>query len=199
MPKRCCVIHTVLLVASMVGGLLFAQDPPALTISPAKATMLVGDTRTFRAVGRDGRMRHAVRWSVSSAQAVTLTTDGDEAILQAKEPSSAVVLTGYADGDSAEANVEIHRGPLPAGTAIWSVAAMPGCKTRKMTQAVPSANGPDLYVEEDCPQGTLIRALTADGRELWRTQLGASGARVPDAPSAKEEVQSHEPLNLRGN
>ncbi len=50
-----------------------------------------------------------------------------------------------------------------------------------MTQAVPSANGPDLYVEETCPEGTMVRALTADGRELWRRLLGGPAAAPPNA------------------
>lgn len=42
-----------------------AQNPPALSVSPGKASMVVGETRTFRAVGKDGRIRHNVRWSIS--------------------------------------------------------------------------------------------------------------------------------------
>ena len=155
----------------------FAQNPAALTVSPGKATMLVGDTRTFRAVGKDGRVRHNVRWSISPEQAATLTVNGDEAVVQAHEASPSVLLTAYANGDSADASIEIRpAGDMPAGTPIWSVSPTPGCKATKMTQAVPSANGPDLYVEETCPEGTMIRALTADGRELWRRLLGSSGA-----------------------
>ena len=49
-----------------IGLLLYAawaaaQNPESLSISPGKATMLVGETRTFRAVGKDGRIRHNVR------------------------------------------------------------------------------------------------------------------------------------------
>jgi hypothetical protein len=82
---RLCAVCTVILVASMIEGWLFAQDPPALLVSPANVTMLIGDTHTFRAVGKDGRMRHPVRWRVSPESAVTLTLHGDEATLQACE------------------------------------------------------------------------------------------------------------------
>jgi len=189
-------IRTSLCAVGMFGGLSLAQDQPALTISPAKATMLVGDSRTFRAVGKDGRMRHPVRWSVSPEGAATLTLDGDEAVLQANETASTVVLTGHSGGDSADASIEIHSGTLAQGTQIWSVTATPGCKTGQITQAVPSASGPDLYVQENCPGGTIIRALTADGREMWRTGLGGSTAHSPRGPAAKEEAQPHERLNM---
>jgi len=200
MAKPYSFARTVFLAVSIIGGLLFAQDLPTLTISPAKATMLIGDTRTFRAVGKDGRIRHDVRWSVSPERAVTVTINGDEATLEAKEASSTVVLTGSVGGDAAEAEIEIPAGSaLVPGTKMWSVPALPGCKSRKLTQAVPTASGPDLYSEEDCPQGSVVRALTADGRELWRTQLGASGVQSPAGTAAKEETQLGERLSLSDN
>jgi len=182
---------------SRAGRLAFAQDAPALSVVPTKATLLVGETRTFRAVGKDGRLRHNVRWGVSPEQAAKLTVEGDEATIQAEEPSSTVVLTAYAEGDSSEASIEIRSGPLPTGTMRWSVSSLPGCKSTKMTQAVPSATGPDIYVEESCPDGAYVRAMTADGRELWRRKLGGSAA-APLAPGleGKEETQPAEHIHL---
>jgi len=150
--------------------------------------MLVGETRTFRAVGKDGRIRHNVRWQISPQNAAAISVSGDEVNVQAREASPSVLLTAYAEGDSADATIEIRAaGDMPAGTTLWSVSPTPGCKATKMTQAVPSANGPDLYVEETCPEGTMIRALTADGRELWRRRLGGAGESSPQAagPVAK--------------
>jgi hypothetical protein len=62
-----------------------------------------------------------------------------------------------------------------------------------MTQAVPSANGPDIYVQEACPDGTYVRAITDDGRELWRRKIG-----VPLAPGlkAKQETEPAEHIHL---
>jgi hypothetical protein len=184
-------------MVSMIGRLAFAQNAPALLVVPSKATMLVGDTRTFRAVGKDGRKQQNVTWSVSPEHAATLTVADDEATLRASEPSATVVLTAHG-GDSAEASIEIRSGAaLSPGTALWSVTNLPGCKTTKMSQAVPTANGPDLYVEEACPDGTYIRAMTADGREIWRRRLGDHAA-VPSRPglTTKEKTQPAERLNL---
>ena len=121
-----------------------AQEVPALSISPAKVTMLQGETRTFRAVGKDGKIRHNIRWSISPGQAAKLTTDGDEAVVQ----------------------------------------------------AVPSANGPDLYDEEECPQGAFVRALTADGREMWRRQYTGAGGLLSSAPMAKPQTDTGQHLDL---
>lgn len=195
MANRFSAACLVILMASVCGGWLFAQNPPSLLVSPASATMLVGDTRTFRAVGKDGRIRHSVMWRVSPEDAVTLTLNGDEATLRATQATSKVILIASVGDDTAEASIEVRSGTLAPGTALWSVPEIPGCKNRKISQAVPTANGPDLYVEEDCPQGTVIRALTADGREIWRTGTGGSGTRIPGMPASKAAAPSGERLN----
>ena len=167
----------IVLLSSMAAAPGFAQSPAALTISPDKATMLVGETHTFRAVGKDGRMRHNVRWGISPEHAAEIRVNGEEAVVAAREASTGVLLTAFAEGDSADASIEIRSaGDMAAGTILWKVSPTPGCKAAQMTQAVPSANGPDLYVQESCPQGMMIRALTADGRELWRRSMGGSQA-----------------------
>lgn len=188
-------VCAVLLAGGGLAARAFAQAPLSLTVSPGKLAMLVGDTHMFRAVGKDGSMRHNVRWSISPEHAAILTPYGDEAMVQARQISSSILLTAYAEGDSAEATIEIKAGSsLPLGSVIWSVAEMPGCKDKKIIPAVPSAAGPDIYVQEDCPTGMWVRAITADGRELWRRNLGGPGAVIPPEVSAKMESSEH--LNL---
>jgi hypothetical protein len=173
-----------------------AQDLPEFSVSPSKATLRVGETRMFRAVGKDGRIRHNVRWSISPAGAASLTIRGDEAVVAGNEAASAV-LTANAESDSAEATLEIRQGTLPVGTRMWTVDPIPGCKATKIIQAVPSANGPDLYAEEEYPQGAFIRALADDGRELWRRQISKTGALLPFAPAAPEQAAPAERLKPR--
>lgn len=198
-----------ILVLAMASLPLPAQDPPALSVSPNKATMLVGETRTFRAVGKDGRIRHNMHWGISPEYAATITVSGDEVTVQAREASPSVLLTASGEGDSADASIEVRpAGDMPAGTTLWSVSPTPGCKATNITQAVPSATGPDLYVQETCPDGTIIRALTSDGRELWRRRMGASGPPsnaaapiasgpligfFPNGPTSKAESKAGQP------
>src|SRR5690348_2461864 len=92
-----------LLAASVLLTRALAQNPPALMVSPGLATLLVGGRQTFRAVGKDGRIRHNIHWSISPAYAATLTTNDDEVTVEAKEGSARAVLTATADGDSADA------------------------------------------------------------------------------------------------
>jgi len=187
----------VLITISALPAAGLAQEIPALSISPGKVSMLQGETRTFRAVGKDGRMRHNVRWSISPEHSAKLTTNGDEATVEADEGPSTVTLTAYGEGDSAEATVEILSGHnLPTGTLLWTVPPMPGCKGIKMSQAVPSATGPDLYVEEECPQGRFIRALTTDGRELWRRQITGTGGVLENQPVTKPPADTGGHMDL---
>jgi hypothetical protein len=198
MRKTNCAAFLVLLMVSVIGRLAFAQNAPTLLVVLSKATMLVSETRTFRAVGKDGRMQRNVTWSVSPEHVATLTAADDEATLRASETSATVVLTAHTEGDSAEASIEIRSGTaLPTGTALWSVTSLPACKTTKISQVVPTANGPDLYVEEACPDGAYIRAMTADSREIWRRRLG-DHAEVPSRSglATKEKTQPVERLRL---
>ena len=168
---------------------------------PSKITMLVGEAHTFRAVGKDGKMLRNVTWSLDSDHDAKLTVDGEEATIQGEQPSSNIVLTANAGGGSAEVSIEIRSGnSLPIGTVKWSVTELPGCKTMKITPAVPSAGGPDIYVQEACPDGTYVRAITEDGRELWRRNISGLAAPATSgtlAPGLKgnEETQLAEHIN----
>jgi hypothetical protein len=173
-----------LLVLSITSVSVMAQNIPAVLVVPSKVTMVIGETHTFRAVDRDGRMLHDVRWSVTPEQAATLLGGGDEATLQANQTASRVILTASAGGDIAEANIEIRSGmSLATGSVKWSVTELPGCKTTKIIPAVPSAGGPDVYVQEICPDGAYIRAITDDGRELWRRKISDTPALPGQATS----------------
>jgi hypothetical protein len=169
----------------------YGQEAPDLAVSPANVTMLVGETHTFRAVGKDGRMKHGVEWNISSSRAASFTIDGDEATLVAKEPST-VTVTADEGGDSAHAVVDIRAGDkLALGTVKWAAPQWPGCKTVKVVPAVPTQDGPDIYAAEDCSDGNFMRAFTADGRELWRTNLSSRNAPVPAGIGSKQQTSPY--------
>jgi hypothetical protein len=196
MRKVNCVAVLTLLALNLVGRPARGQNSAALLVVPSKATMLVGETHSFRAVGKDGKMQRNVSWSVEPENAATLTADGDQATLQANEPSSNVVLTAHTSDFSAQATIEIRSGTtLPMGTVKWSVTELPGCKTTKITPAVPSAGGPDIYVQEACPEGTFVRAITEDGQELWRRNLSGPLSVAPGV-GAQSEAQPGEHVNM---
>ena len=197
MSRPHLVAAIALCSASLVARPALAQEFQPLSIVPSKVTMLVGETHMFRAVGKDGRLRRNVDWSVSPESAATLTNAGEEVVVEAKEPLRRVVLTGHVPGASAVAEITINSGgALKEGSVLWSVSNLPGCKTAKIIPAVPSANGPDVYVEEECPAGTLVRAITSDGRELWRRMVSGPAASQAVETPAEAEAQPGAHLNL---
>jgi hypothetical protein len=69
-----------------------------------------------------------------------------------------------------------HRETIATEPVLDSTTELPGCKTTKIIPAVPTAGGPDMYVQETCPDGSYIRAITDDGRELWRRKISDTPA-----------------------
>jgi hypothetical protein len=82
---RQLLIAGLVLTAVMFVGppLSVTQNMPALSVLPSKVSMLVGETHEFRAVGKDGRIRHNLRWNVVPAYAATLTQSSDEVTVKA--------------------------------------------------------------------------------------------------------------------
>jgi hypothetical protein len=155
-------------------GVLCAQSARSIIVSPASATMLVGESRPFRAVDDSGTFLHNVEWTVSQSSIVEVSS-GDEVEVTAQRPGK-VTLTARTSSGSADAHIEVVEGrTLPYGTAKWTSEDLPGCQSTKITPAVPTANGPDVFAENQCPDGTYLRAYTADGILLWRRKIGSNG------------------------
>lgn len=152
-----------------------AQAVPELLVTPSKATMLVGDTQLFRPVGVNGRLKEGVLWHVEPRGAADVR-EGDELELRAEQPGTISVIAS-ADGHEARAEVTVLEGSsLPAGTSRFELAPLPGYHIERIVQAQRgSDDGPDFFVGERGPQASVIRAVTADGRELWRTGGGKPG------------------------
>jgi len=167
----------------------FAQEIPALSISPGKVTMLQGETRTFRAVGKDGRIRHNVRWSVSPEHAAKLTTNGDEATVQAEEGSSTVTLTAFAEGDSAEATVDILSGHnLPTGTLLWTVPRCRAARVRRCPRQYPAPPGPTSTSRKSVHRADLFAPSppTAASCGAGRSPAPVEFLRVSPSPNRRQ-------------
>ncbi|MBV8049663.1 MAG: hypothetical protein JOZ80_00665, partial [Acidobacteriaceae bacterium] len=98
---------SIALTLTLASTLAAAQEVPPLLVLPSKAIMLLSETRTFRAVGKDGRIRNNVAWSISGSNDAEITTNGDEATVRALNPTRNLVLTANFAGDSAQASIEI--------------------------------------------------------------------------------------------
>lgn len=161
---------SLLLVLVACTRLLTAQ----IIVSPASATLLVGESRRFRAVDERGGMLRNVRWTVSSPEILQIMP-GDEVVVSAQKVGT-VTLTADVNGAFSEAHIEVATGTsLPRGTTKWRSEEATGCKSAQVVPAVPVPDGPDVYVEYQCPDGNYIRAYTEDGILLWNWRISGPG------------------------
>lgn len=152
---------------------LLGQSSSFVLITPDTVNMLMGESRTFRLVDRNGNMQRNVSWTISDNQALQ-ADDGDELVITAKRAGD-FRIAARAEGRSAEATVKVLEGTtLPTGTGKWSAGTIEGCKSTQVVPAVPSANGPDVFQQTMCEDGPYVSAYSADGIMLWRHKIGAS-------------------------
>ena len=177
---------------------LRAQSAPAVTVSPASATMTVGETRRFRAVDGNGHALRNVDWTALEPGVLEVSSQ-DEVVVTAQQVGKVTLMAHTSDGGSAKAHIEVvGNGPLPLGTIIWSSGDLPGCKTSKIMPAVPVPNGPDVFEQSQCVDGTYIRAYTSDGVLLWRRKIDSNPASPvnPGSKPGEAPTPSH-PMNTR--
>lgn len=150
-------------------------DPAAtLFVSPAKVGMLLGDRQAFTVFDIDGKNRTSeVEWSLTNSYVADLDNGAPPAVT-AKDHGT-VTLRARLGGESAESVITVYAGDsLKIGTVRWSAPPIPGYKTSKIVNAVPSANGPDIYTLDTNDSGhAIIRAFFSDGRQLWMKKMDA--------------------------
>jgi hypothetical protein len=153
--------------------------PVSLKITPGGATLLVGETQQFTAVDENDHRRTDATWTVSDTTIATITT-ASSPVLTAIAVGQ-VTLTANVAGASAQVQINALGGSLlPAGTVRWVAPSTPGFAVSSVIQAEPVDGAPDLYSLEvnNDPYQVIIRALTADGQQLW-----ASGVVSSDGPA----------------
>jgi len=166
---------------------LYAPTPPppsSLQITPSSVNMVVGDTHQFTAIDNNGHRRSDAIWSLSDDSLATITTDSSPTLTAIAAGN--LTLTAYVQGRFAQAQITIFptETVLNPGTPVWSLPSTPGFMPLQIAQAIPNDLGPDLYSAETSADGktTLLHGLTADGRQIWQTQLPAlTNKSVPDA------------------
>jgi len=190
MPKFRIGALAVLLLAS--AG--FAQDTPALSITPSQANVVVGESRRLRAVNSDGRPATSVRWDSDSPDTV-ISSGGPQIVVTFRQPGDYVIHAYSAEGsDSATIHV-LPGATVPVGTEKWSVKTLPGCRAKKMVQAAAAPGSTtDLFMAEECQNGNLVRALTSDGLENWRKWI--TGDEGKDLDPEKLQASSSESTDL---
>jgi len=153
-------------------------DPQqTLFVSPAIVAMLAGRVQSFTVFDIDGHnLTSKAEWSLSNSYVADLASS-DEPTVTAKAPGT-VTLRARVGMEESFSELKVYEGTsFPMGTILWQAPKIPGFSAKKMTQAVPTANGPDLYTVETNDAGdTLVRAFLADGRQLWMKRSAPNSA-----------------------
>jgi hypothetical protein len=170
--------------------------PSFLQVTPAMVNMQVGGSRQFTVVNNLGVPSTDVNWTVSDSSLATITTDNPPT-LTAVAPG-VVTLTAIVEGVSSQAQVTISPvGAILPGAILWSASPSPGFSPVQLSQAVPTASGPDLYstqVSADRTQA-VVQALTADGQQQWQSSLPVvNNSAVPDGAGGLI-VREHQTCN----
>lgn len=145
--------------------------PTSLQITPGPVTMVVKNSQSFAAVDQTGTRRPDATWSVSDTTIATLATDGSGTLTGVA--AGQVTLTATIGTVAGQTQVTVLSGSSPTpGTVLWSAPAINGFTAQKIVQAVPTANGPDLYSIEtgNSNNGLLVRAFHSDGTQLWQSE-----------------------------
>ena len=169
-------------VEGVVAQLQITVAPHSVQVTPATATISVGDTKQFNAVDELGRPMSVATWTVSDPGLASITTDSSPTLTSLG--AGTLTLTAHVEGVTSQAQVTIFAaGTIPTGTATWSVPNVPGFVATQIAQAVPTDSGPDLYSIQSSSDArhSVVQALTADGRQMWQKSLPIlNGNSVPD-------------------
>jgi hypothetical protein len=122
-----------------------------------------------------GNADTTARWDSGSPD-VELESEGAEAVLYFNGPGD-YIIHAYGAGGSASATIHVLRAFAYApGATKWSVESFNGCKTRQPVRAIPAPRSTnDVFMVDECPRGTVVRALTSEGLENWRTWMSDKG------------------------
>jgi hypothetical protein len=150
-------------------------DPDqTLFVSPFKAGMVVGESRTFSVFDIDGKVLTAqAEWSVSDSIVADIAGVSDQPIT-AKSVGT-VTVRARVGRRSAEATVTVYPGPkFPPTTIRWLAPPIPGFTLQKVMPGGIGV-GPDgiavSFAESDGHGGSLLRTFTSDGRQIWMKRV----------------------------
>jgi len=149
--------------------------PTSLTVTPANPNMVVGGAQAFTAVDQTGTSRPDATWSVSDTTIASFSSSSPNVLVG--NAAGTATLTATVGSITGQTTVTVLAGSsLTVGTVLWTAPAVSGYTTQQIVQAVPTANGPDLYaINTQGYSGTIVQALKSDGELLWQSAAIAPG------------------------
>jgi hypothetical protein len=137
-------------------------------------------------------------WSIRPPIA-NLRVENGEVTVQALRQGRAI-LTASSEQGSATAVISIISGEkFPPATVQWSLEPTAGYESLITVQSVLTENGVALYsIEWNKTSNAVVRALTEEGKQLWRSELNAAAspaALKTQLPPVAETTMNHERIS----
>jgi hypothetical protein len=138
-----------------------------LRLTPQTITMAVGQTRRLSLLDDLGRAPSNATWMVSDSAVATI--DASSTVHLTAVAAGAVTVTATWQGLTASTDVQVLApDSIVAGTTLWSAPPIGG-SVDKIVQGAP---GPDGSRQIYALEGTMLRALSTDGAEVWAQDVG---------------------------
>lgn len=183
-PTLTAIDYGQVTVTATIGGVSAQATatvvPLSLQVTPATATMLVGESRAFTVVDHRGKPTTRATWSNTAPGLASLSSGGQPILTSVA--TGALTLTANVQGVTAPTVVSILPGAaLPPGTQRWTVPTMVGATSTSMVQSGSGAGGPSVFAISQSGTTGSVKALTADGQQLWEVVGPPVAAATPDA------------------
>jgi hypothetical protein len=163
------------------------MDPPPATLflTPDHFAMILSETRKVALVDDLGRAIPASSWSASDSDVAQVAPDGTITAVAV----GMTTITGAYENLTATAELTVYASKiLAAGTVRWSVRPLPENTLMRVLPGQPTEpEDPDVYFVEKSGSQLVIRALTADGQQIWThtilPTLGTASLQTPGPDS----------------
>ena len=171
------LLAAVLLLAP-VAPAVFAQTTAStsVAITPSRRTLLVDTYKGLSVVDSSGSPIADAQWSIEPNIAELSVENGEVSVRGLRQGRA--ILTATTEYGSATAVISIlSETKLPPATIEWSLDPTPGYESLMTVQSVPTESGIAVYsIEWSKSANAMVRALTEDGQERWRSELDATAS-----------------------
>jgi hypothetical protein len=161
---------------------LIAQPSYGVIVSPSSATLMVGESRSFRLVDNSAHVIKNVDWSAVDTGIVEVS--GDDEVRVTALRTGNVTLRARGGHGTAYAHIEVIDGARPRGTVEWNSRDVAGCRVLGVDQVRVVGNGPGVMTHSQCSDGLYLNAYSPQGVFMWRFKLGAGSDATDATPNS---------------
>jgi hypothetical protein len=175
-----------------------AQASSQVVVTPSSLAMLVNESKNLSVVDASGSPIKNAEWTIRPAIA-NISVENGAVTVQALRPGRAIITTSSEQGWATAVISIISGEKFPPATVQWSLEPTAGYESLITVQSVPTDNGVALYsIEWSKTSNAVVRALTEEGKQLWRTELNATAspaALKTQLPPVAETTMNHERIS----